>query len=108
MLLCSPALKSLKKSANKALSEASTYALWELEDKLGTSAKSGDKQKEKEDEPLESQTSQAPAKPKTSKPKARHVMISYQWSSQKQVFKIRDELVKSGYKVWMDVDKMSE
>ena len=98
------ALKPLTKSANKVLSEASTYALWELEDQLGNSPQSGDKQCESENDP----ESQVSAKPKTSKSKVRHVMISYQWNSRKQVLKIRDELVKSGYKVWMDVDKISE
>ena len=36
------------------------------------------------------------------------VMISYQWDAQKRMLKLKDELTKAGYVVWMDVDKMSE
>eukprot|EP00794_Sanderia_malayensis_P012624 gene12624-13913_t len=35
-----------------------------------------------------------------------HVMLSYQWSSQSIVMRIRDELLEMGYPIWMDVDKM--
>ncbi|XP_071102984.1 uncharacterized protein [Haliotis cracherodii] len=35
-----------------------------------------------------------------------HVMISYQWSDQKLVLKIKDSLRQKGYKIWMDVDHM--
>ncbi|XP_072045055.1 NLR family CARD domain-containing protein 4-like [Amphiura filiformis] len=34
------------------------------------------------------------------------VMISYQWDAQKRMLKLKDELMKAGYAVWMDVDKM--
>ena len=33
-------------------------------------------------------------------------MISYNWEHQDTALKIRDELKKSGYKVWIDVEKM--
>ena len=35
-----------------------------------------------------------------------HIMISYQWANQKILIKIRDELRKKGYDVWMDIDQM--
>ncbi|XP_022083476.1 uncharacterized protein LOC110975343 isoform X2 [Acanthaster planci] len=35
-----------------------------------------------------------------------HIMISYQWAAQKIVLKVRDLLVNSGYRVWVDVDCM--
>ena len=35
-----------------------------------------------------------------------HLMISYQWDSQKRMIKLRDELIRAGFDVWMDVDKM--
>ena len=35
-----------------------------------------------------------------------HIMISYQWANQKSLIKIRDELKKNGYNVWMDIDQM--
>ncbi|XP_072045722.1 NLR family CARD domain-containing protein 4-like [Amphiura filiformis] len=34
------------------------------------------------------------------------VMISYQWDAQDRMLKLKDELIKAGYKVWMDVEKM--
>ena len=37
-----------------------------------------------------------------------HVMISYHWGSQKTMIYVRDKLKAAGYKVWMDVDNMSE
>ncbi|XP_072016146.1 uncharacterized protein [Amphiura filiformis] len=37
---------------------------------------------------------------------SKHIMISYQWDSQKTMLKLRDKLRKKGYNVWMDVDKM--
>jgi len=37
-----------------------------------------------------------------------HVMISYHWSAQKTMIYVRDKLKAVGYKVWMDVDNMSE
>ena len=33
-------------------------------------------------------------------------MISYQWDAQERMLELKDELVKAGYKVWMDVEKM--
>ncbi|XP_033625418.1 uncharacterized protein LOC117288607 isoform X2 [Asterias rubens] len=35
-----------------------------------------------------------------------HIMISYQWSAQKVVLRVRDLLVNAGYRVWVDVDCM--
>ncbi len=90
------ALKHLKKSANKTLREASTFALWELEGRR--KQKPGHRTEEPGTEP----------EPSMCRDKVPHVMLSYQWNSQKLVLQIRDELVKAGYKVWMDVDKMSE
>ena len=37
-----------------------------------------------------------------------HVMISYQWDAQKVMSKVKDTLAQAGYKVWMDVEHMSE
>ena len=36
-----------------------------------------------------------------------HVMLSYNWNSQKAVLTISNSLKKAGYKVWIDVDNMS-
>ena len=35
-----------------------------------------------------------------------HIMISYQWANQKSLIRIRDELKRNGYNVWMDIDQM--
>ena len=37
-----------------------------------------------------------------------HIMISYQWDSQSIMVKVKDKLRQAGYKVWMDVEHMSE
>ena len=39
---------------------------------------------------------------------APHVMISYQWKDKSVLLKVRDRLMEEGYKVWMNVDNMSE
>ena len=43
---------------------------------------------------------------KESANQCKHVMISYNWEQQELMLKIRDTLKNSGYKVWMDVDKI--
>ena len=35
-------------------------------------------------------------------------MISYQWDAQERMLKLRDELKKDGYDVWMDVEAMGK
>ncbi|XP_077993817.1 uncharacterized protein LOC144447616 [Glandiceps talaboti] len=35
-----------------------------------------------------------------------HVMISYQWDVQKLMLKLKQQLEKNGYRVWMDLDQM--
>ena len=39
---------------------------------------------------------------------SQHIMISYQWDHQDLMTRIRDKLKEAGYKVWIDVDHMSE
>lgn len=36
-----------------------------------------------------------------------HVFISYQWDSKTTVLKIRDQLKRAGFRVWIDEDDMS-
>ena len=36
-----------------------------------------------------------------------HVMISYHWSGQEIMIRVKEKLKAVGYKVWMDVDNMS-
>ena len=35
-----------------------------------------------------------------------HVMISYNWASQKTVRMIRERLREEGFKVWIDIENM--
>ena len=37
-----------------------------------------------------------------------HVMISYHWANQSTLLKVGHRLRAAGFKVWMDVDNMSE
>ncbi|XP_072024281.1 uncharacterized protein [Amphiura filiformis] len=36
------------------------------------------------------------------------VMISYNWGAQERMLKLKDELVKTGFRVWMDVERMRD
>ncbi len=44
-----------------------------------------------------------PASPKSDSGDGQHVMISYEWSVQPIIIRIRDGLVRHGYRVWLDV-----
>lgn len=35
-----------------------------------------------------------------------HIMLSYQWDSQRDVLRIKEGLEQDGFQVWMDVDKL--
>ena len=35
-----------------------------------------------------------------------HIMLSYEWSVQPVIKRIRDSLVRRGYRVWLDIDQM--
>ena len=37
-----------------------------------------------------------------------HVMLSYPWCYQRVIVRVKDQLRAAGFKVWMDVDNMSE
>lgn len=37
-----------------------------------------------------------------------HVMISYQWDSQSTMLKVKESLKEAGFKVWMDVENISQ
>lgn len=41
-------------------------------------------------------------------PNAPHVMISYHWAAQKTMILVKQRLKAEGFKVWMDIDNMSE
>ncbi len=35
-----------------------------------------------------------------------HIMISYQWDSQKEVIRIKERLEADGYDIWIDLEEM--
>ncbi|XP_071949190.1 uncharacterized protein [Antedon mediterranea] len=81
-------LKSWQSSQNYMLKEASKGALWETFE--GTP------------ESLGKHTSNVVDKQHN----CPHVMLSYQWDVQPIMLKLKDKLVRAGYNVWMDVDRM--
>ena len=87
----SPVLEELSTSDNEGLRQASTFALWEIND--------GDK--DRLPAPTEC------TEPSTRENTGQHVMISYQWDSQQIALAIKRSLEASGYDVWMDIDKLS-
>ncbi|XP_072168197.1 uncharacterized protein [Diadema setosum] len=88
-------LMVLKNSDSPTIRDSCTGALWEIYDSkvpLGLHNET--------ERPVSSSTlslsSEAP-----------HIMISYQWDSQERMIEVRDLLIKAGYNVWMDIDKMA-
>ncbi|XP_072050347.1 uncharacterized protein [Amphiura filiformis] len=96
-------LEKLLKSGNKDLQDASSYALWQIK---GTSH---------ENIPIRQHPAQYSTplyeasikQPKQLRSKSAQIMISYQWDSKPTATKLRDSLVNSGYRVWMDDTHMS-
>ncbi|XP_071826237.1 uncharacterized protein [Apostichopus japonicus] len=90
-------LRHLQSCGNKAVELSAKGTMWML------------RQVRKSIEDEGSVDSKKRGRPKSSRQSSLrriHVMISYQWSSQKMVLKIRDVLVAAGYIVWVDVDRM--
>ncbi|XP_072019663.1 uncharacterized protein [Amphiura filiformis] len=90
-----PTLRSLTTSENQPIREASSYAVWEIQDNQRAVEHPND------DDPPPSYQESVEAHAQSGP--SGHVMISYQWDSQDRVIAIRDNLVQAGYKVWMDV-----
>ena len=38
----------------------------------------------------------------------KHIMLSYNWGSKDLMLRIRDRLKEEGYRLWVDMDNMSE
>ncbi|XP_072050029.1 uncharacterized protein [Amphiura filiformis] len=96
-------LEKFLKSTNKNLQDASAYALWQIK---GTSHGNITV---RDDSPKDSSPAYEASikQPKQHRPKTSQIMISYQWDSKPTATKLRDSLVNSGYRVWMDVTHMS-
>ena len=75
-------LHQLQQSKNSEVQKAAAGALWELEGKTARQSS----------ERIEST--------------GNHVMISYQWDSQKVLVELKNRLRASGYRVWMDLEQM--
>ncbi|KAJ8035980.1 hypothetical protein HOLleu_19825 [Holothuria leucospilota] len=90
-------LKALQSSESKTVEMSAKGTMWML------------RQARKSLEDESSVNGKKRGRPKSSRQSSLrriHVMISYQWNSQRTVLKIRDALVAAGYTVWVDVDKM--
>ncbi|XP_072028059.1 uncharacterized protein [Amphiura filiformis] len=90
------ALRQLARSEDKSLSDASSYALWEI---------SG----HREGISTTRQTDYPPSYEETvrSDSESTHLMLSYQWDHQETVRSIGESLTRAGYKIWMDIFDMS-
>ncbi|XP_072048578.1 uncharacterized protein [Amphiura filiformis] len=75
------ALTRLTSSNTKSVRTASSNALWQILDKSSQQKKVGGRE---------------------------HIMISYNWTHQDIALKVRDDLERAGYNVWIDVDKMED
>ncbi|XP_072051357.1 uncharacterized protein [Amphiura filiformis] len=91
-------LEKLLKSSNKKLQDASAYALWQIK------GPSHGNIPVRYDSPQDSPPSPPPSYEASIK---QPIMISYQWDSKSTATKLRDSLVNSGYRVWMDDTHMS-
>ena len=76
-------LRALHHSTNPELQKAAAGALWEIE---------GKKARNNAD--------------KTEGTTGNHVMISYLWDAQEVLVKVKKKLQASGYRVWMDLERM--
>ena len=76
-------LRQLQHSEDPDVQKAAAGALWEIEGKTAR------KQAEE-----------------TREVSSNHVMISYQWDSQKVLVEVKNKLQASGYRVWMDLEQM--
>ena len=97
------ALEQLQKtSQSRYIRKVCAGALWEIYDgKIAVS----------DDETASVNKSQLNLKTDTEKKKKKkkdgpHVMISYQWDVQKRMIILKDLLIKHGYNVWMDIERM--
>ncbi|XP_067030823.1 uncharacterized protein [Acropora muricata] len=74
-------LQNLQHSGDKEIQQAAAGVIWEIAGKEEHKTKSSDSEE--------------------------HIMISYQWDCQKTMLLLKTELESKGYRVWMDVDKMT-
>ncbi|KAL3889423.1 hypothetical protein ACJMK2_001767 [Sinanodonta woodiana] len=96
------------KSPDKEVRKAADGTLWVLREKLQNNKKSrqiGDSFEQKHrPASAASQLSEIPGAPVPGN--KGHIMISYNWSHQKELIAIRDSLRKQGFVVWMDIENM--
>ena len=88
--------------------EASSLAVWQLSDnqlQMTTDSHPQDAPPSYEETLRRDAASSEAVSPTVS---TTHVMLSYNWGSQKTVLTISNILKKAGYNVWIDVDKMSK
>ena len=96
---------ALGDTGNKELRDISRRALFEL-DIESDHDEEPEEQEEKGEKPRQQRKGSIRHRPKDEDEDGGHVMISYNWSHQPTALKIKEDLERSGYKVWIDVDKM--
>ncbi|XP_072051354.1 uncharacterized protein [Amphiura filiformis] len=96
-------LEKLLKSTDKNLQDSSAYALWQIK-----GANHGNipiREHPTQGSPLYEASIKRPKQLRSQK--TAQIMISYQWDSKPTATKLRDSLVNSGYRVWMDDTHMT-
>ncbi|XP_072049173.1 uncharacterized protein [Amphiura filiformis] len=108
------ALKELTLSEDETVRSISKRALFEIEDESSQEVTEADEGDDKDSHEGKEDDTKATNKDPQHRSQSKsievndggHVMISYNWEHQKTALKIRDELKKNGYKIWIDVDNM--
>ena len=99
-------LKNQAKSAKyESTQETASIALWQLSDDDDKRQPIKESSLPDTAPPSYEETLQRDAAASSS---TNHVMISYQWASQKRVLDINNFLKKVGYNIWIDVENMSK
>ncbi|XP_072032291.1 uncharacterized protein [Amphiura filiformis] len=91
-------LRKHRKSSHKALRRASGYAMWEIDGSQADLQHTDIQPAQQEHLTLQPTNHHQPG----------HVMLSYQWDSQKLVERIKKKLDSAGFNVWMDIDHMRD
>ncbi|XP_072028525.1 uncharacterized protein [Amphiura filiformis] len=100
-----PTLKKLTKSKHKELRGVCASALFEIQGEVTIDPSSSPSSNTPRSPPPSYQEAISEPDPSNAN-RSVQVMISYQWDSQERAVQIRDRLVATGYKVWMDVTNM--
>ncbi|KAL3889422.1 hypothetical protein ACJMK2_001766 [Sinanodonta woodiana] len=96
------------KSPDKEVKKAADGTLWVLREKLQNNEtyKHIGESFEQKNRPASAASQKSEIHGAPAPGNKGHIMISYNWSHQKELIAIRDSLKKQGFVVWMDIDNM--